>query len=162
MNYREAAEQICVCLDEIEEVFLEMENEINTLFVCDPDDVEVSAERIEKYREIADEIFADIRQICDEDETGTLRTAVNPLTDRRDVAEECTDVFEKRQDVNAVVYRIQNTIPMVSDRLKKAMEKTLEEIKANNTGQSAQAARYYSAVNATQQPSRLSQKSRSI
>ncbi|MCQ2464563.1 MAG: hypothetical protein MJ095_03165 [Oscillospiraceae bacterium] len=162
MDYKETAEYICSCFDEMSEVLLETENEINNLFVCSPDDVDVSVERIEKYREITDEIQNEINSACSEDESGELKKAVMPLTDRKDVAEEYVFVFEKRQEINAIIYRIQNAIPMVSERLKKTMEKTLEEIKENNTGQSAQAARYYSAVNATQQPSRLSQKSRSI
>ena len=46
--------------------------------------------------------------------------------------------------------------------MKKSMEKTLEEIKKNNTSQSAQASKYYSAVNDSQESGRLSYRSRTI
>lgn len=162
MNYTELSEEIFCRFDEMEEVLLETEQEINNLFVCSPEDMDVSVERIEKYKEITDEIRAEINGICAQDESGELKKAIMPDTDRRDVIDECISVFEKKQDINAVIFRIQNAIPMVTERIKKTMDKTLEEIKENNSGQSAQAAKYYSAVNAVQQPSRLSQKSRSI
>ena len=72
------------------------------------------------------------------------------------------DVFEKRQDVNAVASRIQGIIPIVEERMRRGMEKTLQEIRENNTSQSAQASRYYNAVNDSTNPQRLSQKRRSI
>ena len=55
-------------------------------------------------------------------------------------------------------------IPMVKDRLKKSMDRILEEIKENNSGQSAKAARFYSAVNETEGQGyrAFSQKSRII
>lgn len=162
MNNSDLALEVCECFDEINEVLLETENEINCLFSCHPDDIDVCVERIEKYKEITDEIFADISQICSEDETGELKKATEPLTDRKDVADIYINVFEKRQEINAVAYRIMNAIPMVKDRLNKSMEKTLEEIRKNNTSQSAQASRYYNAVSSTQEPQRFSQKNRSI
>lgn len=162
MSNSSLSEEVCQCFDEIKQVLLEMETEINCLFTCDPDDIDVCVERIEKYKEITDEIFADINEICREDETGELKKAAEPLTDRKDVSESFTDVFEKRQEINAVAYRIKNTIPMVQTRLQKSMEKTLEEIRKNNTSQSAQASRYFNAVNSTQTSSRLSQKNRTI
>lgn len=162
MDYIKASAEVCNCFDEICQVLLEMETEINCLFTCNPDDIDVCVERIDKYKEITDEIFDEIDDICSEDESGELRKATLPLSDRKDIIDELADVFEKRQEINAVACRIQNTIPMVQTRLKKSMEKTLEEIKKNNTSQSAQAARYYSAVNSSEQPARLSQKSRSI
>ena len=164
MDHSECTEQICSCYDEIIEVLLEMEKEIGELYICSPDDVDVSVERINQYREITDEIFAEVNAICEQDESGELRKATDPLTDRKDVAEEYAGIFEKRQDVNAVAYRISAAIPMVKDRLKKSMDRILEEIKENNTGQSAKAARFYSAVNETQNDSQrgLSQKSRII
>jgi len=162
MNYTELSEQICSRFDEMEEVLLETELEINNLFTCSPEDMDVSTGRIEQYREITDEIQEEIDEICAEDESGELKKAVMPRTDRKDVADECIAVFERRQDINAVIFRIQSAIPMVTERIKKTMDRTLEEIKENNSGQSAQAAKYYSTVNAGQQPARLSQKSRSI
>ena len=162
MDYSEAAKELCLCLNEMEEVFLETENEINCLYTCSPDDIDVCVERIERYREISDEIFAEIEAICAKDESGELKKAVSPRTDRKDVAEDLVCVFEKRQDINAIACRIQNTIPMVQDRLKRSMKKTLEEIKKNNTSQSAQASKYYSAVNDSQESGRLSYRSRTI
>lgn len=162
MNYREASEQICLFFEETEEVMLEMEQEINNLYTCSPDDMEVSVYRIESYRELIDEILADIDSVCETDDTGELKKAVSPKADRKDILPELSAVFEKRQDINAVIFRMQNIIPLVQGRLKKSMEKTLEEIKENNSGQSAKAARYYDAVSATQEPSRLSRKIRSI
>lgn len=150
MDNSERTAQICSCFDEIVEVLLEMEKEIGELYVCSPDDVDISVERINKYREITDEIFTEIDSLCAEDETGELKKATEPLTDRKDVAEEYVEVFEKRQEVNAVAYRISAAIPMVQDRLKKSMDRVLEEIKENNNGQSAKAAKFYSAVNETQ------------
>ncbi|WP_044974529.1 hypothetical protein [Ruminococcus sp. HUN007] len=150
MENNERTAQICSCFDEIVEVLLEMEKEIGELYVCSPDDVDISVERINRYREITDELFAGIDSLCAEDETGELKKATEPLTDRKDVAEEYAVVFEKRQEVNAVAYRISAAIPMVQDRLKKSMDRVLEEIRENNSGQSAKAARFYSAVNETQ------------
>ena len=162
-NY-ELIESVCSCFDEIIEVFSEIEKEVNELYICSPDDVDVSVERINKYREIADDIFGEIEQICGEDESGELKKATEPRIDRKEVKDEFVQVYEKRQDVNAVAFRIQSTIPMVEDRLKKAMEKTLEEIRENNSGQGAKAAKYYSAVNSAQSdPMRgFTQKSRII
>ena len=41
MDYSEAAKELCLCLNEMEEVFLETENEINYLYTCSPDDIDV-------------------------------------------------------------------------------------------------------------------------
>ena len=162
MDNNERAEVICGLFDEMTEVLLETENEVNELYTCSPDDIDVSVERINKYREITDEILAEIDSVCAGEETGELKKATLPLTDRMDVSPDFVEVFEKRQDVNAVICRIQAAIPMVKDRLKKAMEKTLEEIKENNSGQSAKAARYYNAVNDSQNSYNLTKKSRTI
>ena len=162
MDHSESAEIICRCYDELSEVLLETEIEISGMFTCPPDDLDVAVERINQYREITDEISAEIDAICAEDESGELKKAVMPQTDRKDVPDELVPVFEKRQEINAIIYRIQNTIPMVQDRLKKSMEKTLEEIKENNAGQSAKAARYYSAVTDVQNDSSFSRKNRII
>ncbi len=162
MNINEAAKSVYNYLEEIEQVLLEMESEVNTLFSCDPEDIDVGVERISQYREIIDEIFTDIRSVTDEDETGELKLAVSPLTNRSEINDMFADVFEKRQDVNAVASRIQGIIPIVEERMRRGMEKTLQEIRENNTSQSAQASRYYNAVNDSTNPQRLSQKRRSI
>lgn len=162
MNINEAAKSVYDYLEEIEQVLLEMEAEVNNLFSCDPEDIDVGVERINQYREIIDEIFADIRSVTDEDETGGLKLAVSPLTNRSEINDMFADVFEKRQDVNAVVSRIQGIIPVVEERMRRGMEKTLQEIRENNTSQSAQASKYYNAVNDSTNPQRLSQKRRSI
>ena len=83
MNINEAAKSVYNYLEEIEQVLLEMESEVNTLFSCDPEDIDVGVERISQYREIIDEIFTDIRSVTDEDETGGLKLAVSPLTNTR-------------------------------------------------------------------------------
>ncbi len=162
MDNNERVEVICGLFDEMTEVLLETENEVNELYICSPDDIDVSVDRINKYREITDDILAEIDSVCAEEESGELKKATLPLTDRKDVSPDFVPVFEKRQDVNAVICRIQSAIPMVQDRLKRAMEKTLEEIKENNSGQSAKAARYYNAVNDSQNSYNFTRKSRII
>jgi NTP pyrophosphatase (non-canonical NTP hydrolase) len=162
MDYNGPAQEICLYLDEIQQLLLEMETEVNNLFSCPPDEIEVSNERITKYREIIDEVFEDIDAVCAEDPDGLLKKAVHPRTNRSDIPDELADVFEKRQEINAVAFRINDIIPMVEKRLRKSMEKTLEEIKQHNSSQSAQASKYYNAVGGDTTVRHFSQKNRSI
>lgn len=162
MDYKESAQEICHYLEEIYELLLEMEIEVNNLFSCPPDDIEVCNERVTKYREIIDEVFGDIYAVCDTDPEGLLKKAVMPKTDRADIPDFLEEVFEKRQELNAVAFRINDIIPMVEKRLKKSMERTLEEIKQNNSSQSARASKYYGAVSDEEPVRHFSQKNRSI
>ena len=99
MDHSESAEIICRCYDEMSEVLLETEIEISGMFTCPPDDLDVAVERINQYREITDEISAEIDAVCAEDESGELKKAVMPQTDRKDVPDELVPVFEKRQEI---------------------------------------------------------------
>ncbi len=139
--------EICECLNEIKEIMLEVEFEMNFLFTCGIDDIEFSMEKIGQYRQMTDEIFSEIDNLCEEDETGMLKKAVLPRTDRKDVCDEVERIFELRQDLNAVINRVKILQPQVVKRFQKEKEKMLEEIKKNNAGQSAKAAKYYNTIN---------------
>lgn len=154
--------EICECLNEIEEIMLEVEYEMNYLFTCDIDDIEFSMEKIDQYRQMTDEIFAEIDNLCEEDETGMLKKAVLPRTDRKDICDDVECIFELRQELNAVIHRVATLQPQVIKRFNKEKEKMLEEIKNNNIGQSAKAAKYYSAINDNANGYHFSPKDRTI
>ena len=140
----------------------ELEVEINNLYVCQPDDIALSVEKINEYRKYTDELFEEVYKICDEDETRNLRKAVKAVCDRKEIDDDFCDVYEAGQEINAVVYRIVNLIPRVSDRLTRQKEKTLQEIKDNNGSQSAHASKYYAAVNNDLNNYHFARKNRSI
>lgn len=162
MDYREHTEVICDYLEQISDIMLEIEREINTLYVCSPDDISLAVEKINEYRDYTDEIFEEIYKICDQDDTGNLRKAVKAVCDRKDIDDEFSEVYEAGQEVNAVAHRIVKLIPRVSDRLTRQKEKTLQEIKENNGSQSAHASKYYATVNDERDNYHFSRKSRSI
>lgn len=153
---------VCDYLFEIEDIMRELEIEINNLYVCQPDDIALSVEKINEYRNYTDELFEEVYKICDEDETGNLRKAVKAVCDRNEIDDYFANVYEAGQEINAVAYRIVNLIPRVSDRLTRQKEKTLQEIKDNNGSQSAHASKYYAAVNNDLNNYHFSRKSRSI
>lgn len=162
VEYKDIILKICNLLDEAEEIMLELEKEINFLFECNPDEVEECSENIEHYKLITDEIFEEINEYCNKDETGMIRKAVSPKCDRYEITDDLECIFEKRQQVNAAVFRISDVIPMVENRLKKAMDRTIEKIKENNTSQIAQASRFYNSFEDDKEAARFSQKIRTI
>ncbi len=162
MNEKKYAEQICGYFDEIATAMSEIENEINNLYICSPDDIELSVEKINEYKQCTEELFGYIDEICDEDKTGELRKAVQAVCDRKEIRDEYECIYEARQEIQATAYRMIKFIPQVSDRLARQKEKTLEDIKLNNTSQSAHASKYYSAVNDDLDTYHFSRKSRSI
>ncbi|MBE6842836.1 MAG: hypothetical protein E7510_08425 [Ruminococcus sp.] len=162
MENKDNIQIVCDYLFEIEDIMRELEIEINNLYVCQPDDIALSVEKINEYRNYTDELFEEVYKICDEDETGNLRKAVKAVCDRKEIDDDFCNVYEAGQEINAVAYRIVNLIPRVSDRLTRQKEKTLQEIKDNNGSQSAHASKYYAAVNNDLNNYHFSRKSRSI
>lgn len=162
MENKDNIQIVCDYLFEIEDIMRELEIEINNLYVCQPDDIALSVEKINEYRNYTDELFEEVYKICDEDETGNLRKAVKAVCDRKEIDDDFCKVYEAGQEINAVAYRIVNLIPRVSDRLTRQKEKTLQEIKDNNGSQSAHASKYYAAVNNDLNNYHFSRKSRSI
>ena len=162
MENKDNIQIVCDYLFEIEDIMRELEIEINNLYVCQPDDIALSVEKINEYRNYTDELFEEVYKICDEDETGNLRKAVKAVCDRKEIDDDFCNVYEAGQEINAVAYRIGNLIPRVSDRLTRQKEKTLQEIKDNNGSQSAHASKYYAAVNNDLNNYHFSRKSRSI
>lgn len=162
MENKDKVQIVCDYLFEIEDIMRELEVEINNLYVCQPDDIALSVEKINEYRKYTDELFEEVYKICDEDETRNLRKAVKAVCDRKEIDDDFCDVYEAGQEINAVVYRIVNLIPRVSDRLTRQKEKTLQEIKDNNGSQSAHASKYYAAVNNDLNNYHFARKSRSI
>lgn len=162
MENKDNIQIVCDYLFEIEDIMRELEIEINNLYVCQPDDIALSVEKINEYRNYTDELFEEVYKICDEDETGNLRKAVKAVCDRKEIDDYFANVYEAGQEINAVAYRIVNLIPRVSDRLTRQKEKTLQEIKDNNGSQSAHASKYYAAVNNDLNNYHFSRKSRSI
>lgn len=146
MEFSERAERVCECMGQITEVMLEMEKEFEELYTCDPDYVETADERITQYRQIADELFDTVNELCRGDESGILAKAADVHSSRKDVDDSAESVFEARQEINAVMNRIMMIMPRVEKRLKREKEKSLENIRNNNSSQSANVSKYFSTV----------------
>ena len=85
MENKDNIQIVCDYLFEIEDIMRELEIEINNLYVCQPDDIALSVEKINEYRNYTDELFEEVYKICDEDETGNLRKAVKAVCDRKEI-----------------------------------------------------------------------------
>ena len=146
MVFDDCIKKICDCYSETEKVLLELEEEINYLFICDPDEVFITNEKITQYRQMADELMTTAYEICSEDSTGILLKAADPQCCRADIDDRAENVFTARQDINAVLFRIQNVIPQVEKRISVEKDKSIEKIRDNNTSQSANVSKYFSTI----------------
>lgn len=146
MISEDCVKKICDCYDQTEKILLELEEEINYLFVCDPDEVYITNEKIIQYRQMADELMTAADEICNSDDTGSLIKASDPQSSRSDVDDSTECIFIARQNINAVLFRIQNVIPQVEKRLLREKDKSIEKIRDNNTSQSANVSKYFSTM----------------
>lgn len=144
MNFSEIIKNAADKVGSLEKNLLEIENQYSAMLICDPSEIEEINENIASCREKADVCLSEIKQICSEDETGLIKKAVNPGAKHFDIDVRTEEIFQKRQAVNAVIVRIQNLMPAVSERLELKKEETLALIKENNQSQSANAAKYFS------------------
>jgi len=161
MEFSERAERICECMEQITEVMLEMEKEFEELYTCAPDYVETADEKITQYRQIADELFDTVNELCAGDGSGILAKAADVHSSRKDVDDSAGCVFEARQEINAVMNRIMMILPRVERRIRREKDKSLENIRNNNSSQSANVSKYFSTVISGDDYSYL-KKSRSI
>lgn len=146
MILEDCVKKVCDCYEETEKILLELEEEINYLFVCDPDEVYITNEKITQYKQMADELMSAADEICTSDSSGLLIKASDPQSCRADVDDSTESVFIARQNINAVLFRIQNVIPQVEKRLQREKDKSIEKIRNNNTSQSANVSKYFSTI----------------
>ncbi len=146
MKLDECINKICDCYEETEKVLLELEKAINYLFVCSPEEVFITNENIIQYRQMAEELMTAAEEICKSDVTGSLSKAADPQSSRKDIDDNTECIFNARQNINAVLFRIKNVIPQVEKRISKEKDKCMEKIKNNNISQSANVSKYFSAV----------------
>lgn len=136
-------EKICELLDELKEKLLKFEQETIEIMNCDIDDIEGhSFNRVMITREL-DKVFARIEVLCSEMDGGDrIRKMIKSSRDLTEVNEDEERIYLKAQEIFSLLNRIRDSDVQAVDRIDLEKAQLLSQIKAENNGVSAKAARF--------------------
>lgn len=136
-------EKICELLDELKEKLLKFEQETIEIMNCDIDDIEGhSFNRVMITREL-DKVFARIEVLCSEMDGGDrIRKMIKSSRDLTEVNEDEERIYLKAQEIFSLLNRIRDSDVQAVDRIDLEKTQLLSQIKAENNGVSAKAARF--------------------
>lgn len=110
------------------------------LLECDDDDILALTQKrqtiIEKILELDDKI----KRNCS-DNALALAAYLNKC-ERNGIPDYLLEIFDLRQEFNAMAFRVKNAEPEIIERISILRGEMMEKIKKNNSGQNAKAAKY--------------------
>lgn len=136
-------EKICELLDQIKEKLLRFEQETIEIMSCDIDDIEGHTDNRVTITKELDRIFGRIEVLCSEIEEGDrIRKIIKSTPDFTEVRPDEEQVYLKAQEVFSLLNRIKDSDVQAVDRIDLEKTRLLAQIKAENTGTTAKAARF--------------------
>lgn len=142
---------LCGLLGQAEEQLLALEQETARLTVCPVDDVDdCTLKRLDCISRL-NAVMEEVGRVCAADETGVLQLATAPDTDFDVLPDWAEPIFSARRQMNAVICRTLALEQQAEGRLRLEQERLLQEIRKNNTGTSANAARFLGALQGTEE-----------
>lgn len=114
------------------------------LLDCETDDILMLTEKRKNISAETAKLDEMARLECGDDEQAL--GAYTNKCDRGSLPEELFEVFDMRQQLNAVVFRVKTLDPEVTERISMIRDNLIVKIKKNNSGQNAKAAKYANAA----------------
>ena len=117
------------------------EEESEALLDCDIDEVAEHMNERDRIVKLVDVLTKEILKLCpqDTDEYKAFRNSC----ERSELSPELQQVFDLRQQFNTHMTRACSMDPDIIQRLKDTRDDIVSEIKENNSGQNANAAKFY-------------------
>ncbi len=137
------------------EIIIETQKRINILMSkyeevtrkmldCSVDDI---LPLTEKRQSIVNEVIVLDVQVKNEcGENSEVLSAYKNKCIRDDLPDSFKQIFDLRQDLNAITFRINSLEPEIKGRIEIIRDDLLEKIKKNNSGQNAKASKYAGAA----------------
>ncbi len=110
------------------------------LLDCSVDDIPLLMQKRQNIMEETAQLDHRIKLECS-DEPEALSAYLNKCS-REGLSDELAEIFELRQEFNAIGFRVKNLDPEIMQRFVAFRDEAMEEIKKNNSGHSAKAAKY--------------------
>ncbi len=141
--------KIIELLDNIKEKLLIFEQETIDIMSCDLDDIEEHSENRVKITHQLDKIFDHIELLCSEmEEDGDrVRRIIKSSRDLTEVAPDEEAIYFKMQEIGSLINRIKDSDIQAIDRIDREKDSLLGQIKAENTGAGAKAAKFMVGTN---------------
>ena len=117
------------------------EEESLALLDCDIDDVTEHINERDRIVKLVDVLRREILKLCPKD--SPEYKAFNNSCERRELTPELQQIFDLRQQFNTHMTRAHSMDPDIIQRLKDTRDVIVKEIKENNSGQNANAAKFY-------------------
>lgn len=119
------------------------EDKTRLLLACDIDEIEDLVNSRESIINRIDELTKEIISLCSESSLEYL--AFKNKCEREDLPENIKEIFDLRQEFNGYAMRAHNMDPEIIEKISINRDLLLKKIKENNAGQTAKAAKYFSA-----------------
>lgn len=131
-------------LEEKKDYFTLYEQVSLAMLSCDADELEEKIGRRAVIIERIDHLDACIDEACEKQQL--YCQAARASCGRSELPEGWKTVFDCAMQVRAIIGRLPDIDLQIEMRLEQERDLALEQIKSNNRGQNAQAAKYYSAM----------------
>lgn len=119
------------------------EDKTRSLLECDIDEIESLVNARGSIIERIDELTNEILSICNDDSFEYF--AFKNKCERDDLPDNIKEIFDLRQEFNSYAIRARNMDPEIIEKININRDSLLIKIKENNSGQTAKAAKYFSA-----------------
>lgn len=119
------------------------EDTTKKLIDCPIDDILILTE---KRKSISSEVtLLDNQAKCECAENDMAFAAYINECNRSELSEDLKKIFDMRQELNGIVFRIKAIDPEIKERTEILRDELIDKIKKNNSGQNAKAAKYAAA-----------------
>lgn len=115
------------------------------LLDCETDEILILTEKRKNVWAETSKLDERIKRECGEN-TQVLAAYKNEC-ERGSLPDELTEIFDLRQQLNAILFRIKTLDPEITERIAMIRDNLVVKIKKNNSGQNAKAAKYATAAN---------------
>ncbi len=113
------------------------------LIDCPIDDILILTEKRKSISQEVSVLDNQAKKECSEDKKAM--DAYTNKCDRSELSEKFQEIFDKRQELNGIVFRIRALDPEIIERIELIRDDIVNKIKKNNSGQNAKAAKYAAA-----------------
>ena len=117
------------------------------LLDCETDDILMLTEKRKNIWYETSKLDEQVKIECGDDAQAI--SAYKNECDRGSLPQELFEVFDLRQQLNAIIFRVKALDPEINERIAIIRDNLIVKIKKNNSGQNAKAAKYANAARPT-------------